>query len=383
MERAGLRVVIFTDDRPNPDAVDVLGDRGWDTQIARDDPAPLVRRVQQHVLRLPGPRSGALVRELSEEDRSQRALIQLEGVVAASHLPGSLSTPLIYSTQNVETQLARSAVGTTSLTGRAALRRRYHAHRVARTESRTARMAEAIICVSEADAEAFAPVARRVVVAPNGVDDEFFAVQPADPSSEDVLFFGQFTYPPNLEGLKRFLTDGWPVLARLRPRSRLILAGEGSREGIERLDSDAPRVIALGLVDDIAATVAQARLTLVPIWRGGGTRLKVLEALAAMRPVVGTSLGVAGVGFESGRHGIVADTPADLARAAAALLEQPKRIEALAQEGRRLATAYGWRRALAPAEELYREYRHAREAASGPPSVTAHGTGSGLTPRIR
>jgi glycosyltransferase involved in cell wall biosynthesis len=362
MDRAGLRVVVFTDDYPSPEAVEVLNRRGWDTHVARVDSSPLLRRVQQHVLRLPGPRSGALAHELTDTVRRRGALIQLEGVVAASHLSLPLPTPVIFSTQNVEAQLAQSAVRMTSVLSRAGLRQRYHAHRVGRTESRTARRAEAIICVSQTDAETFEPLAKRIVLAPNGVDDEFFAVPPAETSCEDVLFFGQLTYPPNMEGLKRFLTEGWPVLARTRPHSRLMIAGEGSREGVEPIGSEASRVVVLGLVDDMSATVAKSRLTLVPIWRGGGTRLKVLEALAAMRPVVGTSLGVSGVGFESGRHGLVAETPVELARAAATMLEQTSRTGSMAEEGRLLAKAYRWKRVLEPAEQLYRDY------AAGPKS---------------
>ena len=66
----------------------------------------------------------------------------------------------------------------------------------------------------------------------------------------------------------------------------------------------------LGLVADLPGALAAARAVIVPIWEGGGTRLKVLEALAAGRPVVGTSLGVGGVGFEDGRHGLLGERPA-------------------------------------------------------------------------
>lgn len=356
MQRSGLRITIVTDDCPDPVAVQFLDRRGWETRAAQLDSFNQMRRVQQHLLRLPGPRSGYVGKLLRETARGGRALIQLEGVIAASQLHLPTASAVIFSTHNVEAQLARSAASGLSLLDRDGVRQRYHAHRVARTEARTAHNAEVVICVSDADAAAFAPLAKRVVVAPNGVDDEFFLVPPAASGGEDVLFFGQFTYEPNLEGLQRFLADGWPLLARLRPRSRLLIAGEGSLELIKPPAPEAARVLVLGLVDDMAATLARARLTLVPIWRGGGTRLKVLEALAATRPVVGTSLGVSGIGFESGRHGLLAETPVELARAAAVLLEQRKRTDKMGEEGRRLTSAYRWERALAPAEEIYQAY---------------------------
>ena len=118
---------------------------------------------------------------------------------------------------------------------------------------------------------------------------------------------------------------------------------------MERADGAA----ALGFVDDLAAELARARAVVVPLWQGGGTRLKVLESLAAARPVAGTSLGVEGVGFEQGVHGLVADAPADLGRACAALLRDPVRSASLAAAGRALADGFRWERALAPAERLY------------------------------
>ena len=354
MQRAGLRVQLLTDDRPDASRVDALADRGWTTLVAEDERSPALRRLQQHVLRLPGPRSTGVASALAAAPAAPGTFIQAEGVVAASHLTTGQRLPIIFSTHNIETQLARASL--TRADGRGAKRvtAAYHAHRVAHTEARTATRADAVICVSDADADWFSAHARRIIVAPNGVDDEFFAVEPADATTEDILFFGQFTYAPNREGFDRFLADGWPVLAGLRPRCRLLLAGEASDQvPIPHDQSD--RVKVLGLVESIADTVARARLTIVPIWHGGGTRLKVLESLAACRPVVSTPLGVSGLGFRSGDHGLVAGSAVELAQAVATLLERPDLLETMAESGRRLATAYAWRRALGPAEELYRD----------------------------
>jgi glycosyltransferase involved in cell wall biosynthesis len=93
---------------------------------------------------------------------------------------------------------------------------------------------------------------------------------------------------------------------------------------------------------------------LVPLWHGGGTRLKVLEALASARPVVGTPLGVEQIGVVDGRHAVIADTPAGLADEVVKLMADPERSTALSREGRRLAETFRWDRALAAAEELYR-----------------------------
>lgn len=354
LERAGLRIRVLTDDRPGHDAIDALSRRGWEIYVAADRGSSGLRRVQQHLLRLPGPRSLDLAEQL-RGSAAAGSLTQLEGVVAAAHATWPHRSPLVFSTHNVERHIARAAAERDRQPMLSWSRRRYHAHRVAHVEARTAQLADAVLCVSDHDAEVFQRDAKRVVIAPNGVDQEFFDVQEPDPESEDVLFFGQFTYEPNRAGLMRFVREGWPLLSTLRPNSRLLIAGEGSAEMV-RPASGMDRMPVLGLVDDIAATVAGARVTLVPIWSGGGTRLKVLESLAAMRPVVGTSLGVSGIGFRSGTHGLTAETPDELARAAATLLGQPNRLIAMGQHARSLAQPYLWTRALAPAEALYREY---------------------------
>jgi len=170
-----------------------------------------------------------------------------------------------------------------------------------------------------------------------------------------VLFFGLISYDPNSEGLIRFVRDGWPHVIERRPNARLLIAGEGGPERLAAIEGGSG-VSILGVVDDIAGLVARARVVVVPLWRGGGTRLKVLETLAAGRPIVGTSLGVTGIGFEHGVHGIVADDPREMALAIADLCGNPEQADVLGKAGPALAEQYRWRRALEPAEVLYRAY---------------------------
>jgi glycosyltransferase involved in cell wall biosynthesis len=132
--------------------------------------------------------------------------------------------------------------------------------------------------------------------------------------------------------------------------------GGGLEPRLARLIAAAPRAAAVGVVADISAELAAARLVIAPIWQGGGTRIKVAEALAAARPVVGASLGVAGIGFVDGRHGLVADEPAELADAAVAVLGDAQLASSLARQGRMHARTLVWRRTLARATELYAQW---------------------------
>jgi glycosyltransferase involved in cell wall biosynthesis len=118
----------------------------------------------------------------------------------------------------------------------------------------------------------------------------------------------------------------------------------------------ADRVEVAGLVDRMDLELARSSAVVVPIWHGAGTRLKVLEALAAARPIAGTSLGVGNLRFEHARHGLVADSPADLAAAVIRLLEHRDLAVKLAAQGRRLAERYRWPAITRQAEELYRDW---------------------------
>jgi glycosyltransferase involved in cell wall biosynthesis len=94
----------------------------------------------------------------------------------------------------------------------------------------------------------------------------------------------------------------------------------------------------------------------VPLWQGGGTRLKVLEALARSRPVVATPLGATGIGFRDGEHGLLAPDPAGLADAALAVLGDPALAARLAADGRRLAERFRWSAVTEPARALFADW---------------------------
>jgi glycosyltransferase involved in cell wall biosynthesis len=190
------------------------------------------------------------------------------------------------------------------------------------------------------------------------VDDDLFGVDPRLPPDERVLFFGRLDYAPNLHGLERMLREVWPHVVAARPGAVLRIAGAGRAPRVEAAARAAERVELLGFVPDLRSELECARVIAVAVWQGGGTRLKALEGLASARPVVGTALGVAGIGFEHGRHGLVSDEPAAFAEAITALLGNTALSRELAAEGRALAERFRWRAATAVAEELYRDWLH-------------------------
>jgi glycosyltransferase involved in cell wall biosynthesis len=277
--------------------------------------------------------------------------VQFEHTQSA-YYPVPPGVPSVLSLHNVDSAMTDAEART--LNGLARLRARNRASALRAVERRAFRRLDRVLCVSEADAAAVQAAGGRALLAPNGVDDAFFRSAGAAPY-ERALFFGNMAYAPNRRGLERFLAEGWPTVRRTRPGARLQVAGAGIDSALRaRLEAVAGLEV-LGLVEDVPAALAGARAVVVPIWEGGGTRLKVLEALASGRVVVATPLGAEGIGFEGGRHGVLAATAAELGAELAGVLGDAERAATLGAEGRRLAERFRWPDALAAASAFYAE----------------------------
>jgi polysaccharide biosynthesis protein PslH len=355
--------LLTTDERP--EAAEAARGRGFAVEVVREPRATLAGRARQHARRLPSPFVPELARRLRELVAEGCAFVQLEHAQSASYLSAAAGTPVALSLHNVDSQMLRTvARGERVLTpGWVRAWGRWQAMNA--LERRALPGADVVFCVSEEDARAIALRARRVLVVPNGVDDDVFGVDPRLPAGERVLFFGRLDYRPNAHGLERMLTRVWPRVAAARQAAVLAVAGVGMGEGLEALARRTERVEVLGFVPELTTELERARIVAAPVWQGGGTRLKALEGLAAARPLVGTALGVAGIGFEHGRHGLVADDDAAFVEAIVGLLGDDARSLALAAAGRALAERFRWSAATRPAEELYRGWLHRTNVQAG------------------
>lgn len=349
--RAGAIPHLLTVDSGQPGAADELRARGWRVDVPVEASPSLGSRLRQHAARRPGQYLTSVDRRLREL-APDAAFVQFEHPLNAYYWDAIGGARSVLSTHNVDSELLRGSARAARGLARARLTNRASAMRLA--ERRAARRADAVLAVSEHDRSYFSTLSDHVLIAPNGVDAEFFELPGEVPDNHDILFFANYNHPPNAEGIARFLSEGWPRLAALDEEARLLLAGGEMPDGLAAQADRAARVVRLGFVADLPDLLRRSRLVLVPLWHGGGTRLKVLEALASARPVVGTPLGVEQIGVVDGRHAVIARTPGALADEAAGLLADPVRSTALGREGRDLARTFRWDRALAGAEELYR-----------------------------
>jgi glycosyltransferase involved in cell wall biosynthesis len=147
-----------------------------------------------------------------------------------------------------------------------------------------------------------------------------------------LVFVGSLTYEPNVDALERFVADVLPAVRRAVPDAVLRIVGQGREPRVERLAA-APGVVLVGEVPAVSPELARAAAAVVPLRFGGGTRIKILEALAHGVPVVSTTAGAEGLGLRNGEHALIADTPDELAAACVRLLVDRAEGERLAAQG--------------------------------------------------
>jgi len=181
-----------------------------------------------------------------------------------------------------------------------------------------------------------------ITVVPNGVDLDYFRPMAQPEQRQHVVFTGSMDWRPNQDAARYFVGEILPLLHRVRPEIECTFVGRSPPADIQALAA-APGVRITGTVDDVRPYVEGAAVYVVPLRIGGGSRLKILEALAMRRAVVSTSVGAEGLDVVSGRHVVLADDPGAFAESVLQLLDDPKRCLELAIEGRRLVERqYGW-----------------------------------------
>jgi len=294
----------------------------------------------------------------------QYDLVHLDMLHLAGYIDDCGDTPVVLIEHNVEhVILDRRADTETRWLQRTYLR--YQAAKLKDYEAKACQRADHVVAVSDLDAEqlrALAPHAS-VTCVPNGVDTEFFSAGQCVKRPASLVFVGGFTWFPNLDAIRYFSEDILPKLKRLVPDVKLTVIGKYPDSPAVQEIARHPEIVLAGLVDDIRPYVDSAMAYIVPLRIGGGTRLKILDALAMSKPIVSTTVGCEGLDVEHGKTIVVADTPDDFAAAVAKALSNPDWAQQIGEEGRRLVERkYDW---AAVAQGLMRVYVAAREAGSG------------------
>lgn len=206
-----------------------------------------------------------------------------------------------------------------------------------------------------------APWARTAVVR-NGVDLDAFRPGPGPEEPRSLLFFGAVDYYPNTEGLLFFLDEVMPRLREAIPGVHLRIVGRRPPESIT--SRQGPDVEVTGAVDDVRPYLERAAVVIAPLHIGGGTRLKILEAMAMGKAVVSTSVGAEGLDAIPERDIAIADDAAELAEKIGRLLGAPEKRRRLGAAARRFVEqGYGWGASVARLTSFYEEILEARRRA--------------------
>jgi glycosyltransferase involved in cell wall biosynthesis len=209
--------------------------------------------------------------------------------------------------------------------------------RLRRAEATLCRAAALTLAIQEHETEilrALVPEAR-VETLPVGIDlGRYLPPRPAEPAV--LLLAASFAWKPNVEGAIRFLVEGWPRVRAGAPNARLRIAGKTPPRALYEAASRAGAEVAPD-VPSMPEEFAQATLLLVPLWTGGGARVKIVEGLGAWLPVVATPFACDGLGLTPGTHYAAGNSPAELGDRALELLRDPARRKSMANAGRATA----------------------------------------------
>jgi len=182
-----------------------------------------------------------------------------------------------------------------------------------------------------------------VHIIPNGVDVDVCRPGLAEPATDTLVHSGALTWSANYDAVFYFLSEILPLIRQHAPDVQLKVTGSTRNVAINRLPS-LDGVVFTGYVDDIHPVVAGSWACVVPLRIGGGTRLKILEAMALGTPVVSTSKGAEGLDVTHGENILIADDPREFAAQTVRLLRDPELRRHLAENGRRLVEQrYDWR----------------------------------------
>lgn len=281
------------------------------------------------------------VSQLLEQDKFDICIADF--LVAVPNVPLQGPVPIIYFSHNVEYMIwKRLCQNEANPVRRLLLSIEWR--KLKRYEELVCRQTHQTLAVSPEDCDmlvANVPGANCFAI-PTGVDIEYFKPTGKRENPAELVFTGSMDWHPNEDAIIYFMESILPLIRRVCPEVSLTVVG---RNPSLRLSKQAfkSKVSVTGTVSDIRPFVAMAAVYIVPLRIGGGTRIKIFEALAMGKAVVSTTIGAEGLPLEHDKHFVCADDPVDFARAVVALLKDPERRGNIGATGRELvADKYSW-----------------------------------------
>ncbi|MCY3936104.1 MAG: glycosyltransferase [Chloroflexi bacterium] len=274
------------------------------------------------------------------------AAIQLEGLEMTTYLADLAATNsrLVYDAHNAESALQTSA----AMLHQHPVKRWYslsQARRLARHEAAVCAQVDVVIAVSEEDAtqlRQLAPTAQ-IQVIPNAIDAGGYDVERAEAAVPTLVFSGKMDYRPNIDAVLWFQRAVWPRMRKAHPQLRWQIVGSAPSPAVRRLAAD-EKIEVTGSVAEVLPYLTASTVYVAPLRMGSGTRLKMLEAMAAGCAIVATPMAAAGLPG-AGTAFLAAETAEEFAKAISSLLQDAPLRAALGAAGRSIvAEQFDWRR---------------------------------------
>jgi sugar transferase (PEP-CTERM/EpsH1 system associated) len=287
-----------------------------------------------------------------EVQQRLRALLKQESfdvivcdfIFAAGVIPWDWPTPKVLFTHNVEATIWRRHYEVASNPIWKAISWREW-RKMEAAERRYLRLADRVLTVSEMDRDAFASFLEpeKLTVIPTGVDIDYFQPMTVDEAANTLVFTGSMDWLPNEDAILYFVDAILPLIKQQCPEVSLEVVGRSPSRKLQALAEREKSVRLTGWVEDIRPFVARGSVCIVPLRIGGGTRLKIFEAMAMGKAVVSTSVGAEGLPVRAGENILLADTPIDFANAVISLLRDPNQRKQLGASARALVQEkYSW-----------------------------------------
>lgn len=262
------------------------------------------------------------------------------------NLPETLPCPSIVFTHNVEAEIwRRHAENASKPVANRLLTQQWR--RMLRFEGDALARFDLVLAVSDRDRQTFERLYPRSLNAPvhvvqTGVDTSFFTPDRDTPSRAHIVFTGSMDWLPNEDGMVYFCREILPRIREAEPDATLSIIGRAPTPAVRRL-ADTHNVEVTGRVDDVRPHVAKGAVYVVPLRIGGGTRLKIFEAMAMAKAVVSTTVGAEGLPVTSGRDVMIADDPERFAETVVQLMRDVPARQAIEAAARRLVVErYDW-----------------------------------------
>jgi len=310
-----------------------------------------LQRGIDYLWRVPGEAPYAVSRFASKRvsRRIERCLseqkpdvVVLDFLDAAINFPEGCGIPTVLFQHNVESEIWRRHA-TNGSTGIRKMLYRIEFAKMLRYEQETVARFDHVIAVSDHDKKLMSEwvAAERVTVVPTGVDTAQFSPS-SEPASENPLavFVGAMDWEPNVDAVKYFCAEIWPLVLKEIPEARFRIVGRNPDRRVEALAGSSVEVT--GRVPSVVEHLREAAVVVVPLRVGGGTRIKIYEAMAAGKAVISTTVGAEGLDVHDGQDIVLADTPANFAESVVTLLREKGARDKMGCSARELASRYGW-----------------------------------------